>query len=49
MNCRYEIAGLCKQALDYKKYAEERKCQKCCRNCKTKCDYFCNKTKEEIK
>ena len=45
MKCEEYIAGLCRKAITYKKYAEVRDCNKCCLDCKDKCDNVCSNSK----
>lgn len=47
MKCGDYIAGHCGKAIKYKKYAEVRRCNKCCLECKFRCDEVCEKALEE--
>ena len=47
MKCEDKINIYCRQAISYKKYAEYRECNKCCLDCKEKCDQICEKAEVE--
>ena len=42
MKCEEEILGYCMQAIKYKKYAEVRRCDKCCLECAEPCGNICD-------
>lgn len=46
MKCEEYIAGFCRKAIIYKKYAAIRQCNKCCLDCKNKCENVCSSLKE---
>ncbi len=48
MICKDYISGYCKQAIEYKKYAEYRRCDRCCIDCLEPCSYLCRKALEII-
>lgn len=41
MKCNQESSGYCMQAIKYKKYAEIRRCNKCCLHCDEPCSNIC--------
>ena len=43
MICEDKIAEYCSQAIKYKKYAEIRRCDKCCLECVDICPQMCDK------
>lgn len=47
MNCEEKVSYYCRQAVTYKKYAEMRRCDKCCIECKNHCDYICERVAED--
>lgn len=53
MKCKERVSKYCRQAITYKKYAEIRKCNKCCIGCLELCGNVCNKAldinKSELK
>lgn len=46
MKCDRDISKMCLNAIQYKKYAEVRQCEKCCLYCKNKCDEECERALE---
>lgn len=49
MKCDRNISKMCLNAIQYKKYAEVRQCEKCCLYCKNRCHEVCEKAKGEEK
>lgn len=43
MKCEDKVADYCAQAVKYKKYAEIRRCEKCCLECVDICPHLCEK------
>ncbi len=43
--CEDKIDKYCRQAITYKKYAETRKCEMCCIDCKNRCKEICEQVK----
>ena len=46
MKCTEKIDIYCIQVIKYKKYAEIRRCDKCCIDCLEPCSYLCDKALE---
>ena len=42
MRCEEKIGAYCRQAVSYKKYAEYRRCDRCCIDCLEPCSYLCS-------
>jgi len=47
--CEDKIDKYCRQAIAYKKYAEVRRCDKCCIGCMEPCGNICEKALENMK
>ena len=47
MKCEDYVAGFCTKKIKYKKYAEIIGCNKCCLDCRNKCEEFCSMVKGE--
>jgi hypothetical protein len=46
MKCEEKVDQYCRQVIKYKKYAEIRRCNKCCIDCLDPCSYLCDKALE---
>ena len=46
MICEEKIDQYCRQAVAYKKYAEIRRCDKCCQGCGEPCSHICKRVVE---
>lgn len=46
MRCAEKVDIYCMQVIKYKKYAEIRRCDKCCIDCLEPCSYLCDKALE---
>jgi len=46
MRCAEKVDIYCMQAIKYKKYAEIRRCNKCCIDCLEPCSFLCDKALE---
>lgn len=42
MKCQDEVAKMCMKAIKYKKYANIRRCDKCCIDCNNPCGNLCD-------
>lgn len=53
MKCEEKVSKYCRQAIIYKKYAEIRRCDRCCIDCMKLCSNICDKAldinKSELK
>ena len=49
MKCEEKAAGHCMMAIKYKKYAEYRRCNKCCVGCMELCGNVCEKALDLMK
>ena len=49
MNCEEKVSDYCRQAIIYKKYAEMRRCDKCCIDCTVHCEHICEKASDKTK
>ncbi len=47
--CEEKIDKYCRQAITYKKYAEVRRCDRCCIGCMELCGNVCDKALEIMK
>jgi len=45
MKCEEYVAGYCTKKIKYKKYAEVIGCDRCCLDCKNKCENICGVVK----
>ena len=48
MICEEKVGQYCRQAVRLEKYAEYRRCNKCCIECNNPCSYLCSKALEII-
>ena len=48
MKCEEKVDIYCMQAIKYKKYAEIRRCDKCCIGCLEPCSHLCSKSLEIV-
>ena len=46
MKCEEKVAQYCRQAIKLQKYAEYRRCNKCCIGCLEPCSHLCSKALE---
>lgn len=46
MICEEKIGQYCRQTVSYKKYAEIRRCDRCCIDCSNPCGNLCDKALE---
>lgn len=46
MKCEEKVGQYCRQAVKLQKYAEYRRCNKCCIDCLEPCSYLCDKALE---
>ena len=49
MRCEERIKEYCRQAVIYKKYADIRRCNKCCIGCMELCGNVCEKALDIMK
>lgn len=42
MRCEEKVGQYCRQAVKLQKYAEYRRCNKCCIDCLEPCSYLCD-------